>query len=624
MTTPSTSIVKGSATNAAAGAAIPESQGVLSVVLGKEAPMPLVAGQVNKIKAQSGQHFKLVREQADKTSAFAADNVMATEQGNDLVLRYEDGTLVRVEGFFAECADANVCSVNLPGDTAEGFTLSGDSARGVVGEEGTLLYAHGTPDVLRTMAQGEPVLGAALSGLGEAPTVTYLPTSDSLGVGHFTPTMLGLLGAGGAVALAAVDHMTSSSVDTPVLVHDTTAPTLTITNDEATPIGNIAGGSITYTFTFSEGVTGFTAADVVVANGSKGAFTAVSATVYTLVVTPTAGFEGDVTVDVAAGAAQDAAGNNNTAALQSVQAVDMLAPTVASGTAVSVAENTTAATVVYDANANDGEGNDVGITYSIGGVDAAIFSINASTGELTFNSSPNYEAPLDAGANNVYNITITATDLAGNAATQSLATTVTNVAEAGDTVISLGINGNLIAPVQVGSQWIYFWDRSGNGTSSGGDDTLHNVLDGIFNQDINGVQNTTVQNADGAFGTTDVYRYATLNGVKVALLNYGSTLNGSGNANDLGYQNGTAVNSGAQTNSTYSGLLAVWDAFNGSGTGTGTGFGTFNGTPPGWQSYYYWSATPSTSGHVQVDLSSGAAFNLSDTIGNAFIALQVL
>jgi hypothetical protein len=103
---------------------------------------------------------------------------------------------------------------------------------------------------------------------------------------------------------------------------DTKAPTVTVSDDRATT----TNGAITYTFTFSEGVTGFTADDVTVGNGTKGAF-AGSGAVYTLVVTPTAGFEGNVTVDVAASAASDTAGNASTAATQSVQAVDTKAPT---------------------------------------------------------------------------------------------------------------------------------------------------------------------------------------------------------------------------------------------------------------------------------------------------------
>jgi len=110
----------------------------------------------------------------------------------------------------------------------------------------------------------------------------------------------------------------------PTPAADTTAPTVTITDDRA----SITNGAITYTFTFSEAVTGFTAEDVTVSNGAKGAFTAVSSTVYTLVVTPAAGFEGDVIVNVAAGAATDSASNASAAAVQSAQAADTKAPTV--------------------------------------------------------------------------------------------------------------------------------------------------------------------------------------------------------------------------------------------------------------------------------------------------------
>jgi hypothetical protein len=93
-------------------------------------------------------------------------------------------------------------------------------------------------------------------------------------------------------------------------VIDNTAPTVTISDDEA-GTANIAGGDITYTFTFSEPVTGFTADDITVVNGTKGTFTPVSSTEYTLVVTPSPNFEGNLTVDVAGAVAIDAASNPN-------------------------------------------------------------------------------------------------------------------------------------------------------------------------------------------------------------------------------------------------------------------------------------------------------------------------
>ena len=111
---------------------------------------------------------------------------------------------------------------------------------------------------------------------------------------------------------------------------DTLAPSVVITDDEA-GTANIAGGTIIYTFTFSQSVNGFAVADVVVVGGTKaGAFAsgADGSSVYTLVITPNAGFQGNLTVDVAAGVATDLAGNPNTAAPQSVQPVDTLAPSV--------------------------------------------------------------------------------------------------------------------------------------------------------------------------------------------------------------------------------------------------------------------------------------------------------
>ena len=50
-------------------------------------------------------------------------------------------------------------------------------------------------------------------------------------------------------------------------------------------------------------------------------------------------------------------------------------------------------------------------TYSlVGGADLALFAINASTGVLTFVAAPNFEAPTDAGANNVYDVTVQVSD----------------------------------------------------------------------------------------------------------------------------------------------------------------------------------------------------------------------
>jgi VCBS repeat-containing protein len=101
------------------------------------------------------------------------------------------------------------------------------------------------------------------------------------------------------------------------------------------------------------------------------------------------------------------------------------APIFSSSTTFNVAENTTAVGTVV---ATDADLPDQTVTYSItGGADSALFSIDSATGILTFNVAPNYESPIDAGANNVYNVDVTANDNSGSTTVQSIAVTVTPV-----------------------------------------------------------------------------------------------------------------------------------------------------------------------------------------------------
>lgn len=105
-------------------------------------------------------------------------------------------------------------------------------------------------------------------------------------------------------------------------VPDETPPTVVLTSNAEDP----HSGLFTVTATFSEVVTGLTAEDIVVTNGTKGALNG-SGTAYTLDVTPSA--DGAVTVNVAADVATDAATNGNTAATELNVTTDQTAPTVA-------------------------------------------------------------------------------------------------------------------------------------------------------------------------------------------------------------------------------------------------------------------------------------------------------
>jgi len=93
--------------------------------------------------------------------------------------------------------------------------------------------------------------------------------------------------------------------------------------------------------------------------------------------------------------------------------------------ALSMPENTTFVTNVA---ATDPDGPVV-IAYSIaGGADAALFQINQSTGQLAFKTAPDFEAPHDVGSNNVYDVTVRASD-GSLFVDQAVSVTVTDVAD---------------------------------------------------------------------------------------------------------------------------------------------------------------------------------------------------
>ncbi|MFZ2725297.1 MAG: AIDA repeat-containing protein [Methylococcaceae bacterium] len=86
---------------------------------------------------------------------------------------------------------------------------------------------------------------------------------------------------------------------------------------------------------------------------------------------------------------------------------------------VSIDENTTAVTTVQASNV---------ISYAItGGADQTAFSINSSTGALSFINPPDFENPSDSNSNNSYLVEVTASDNNHGSDTQSLTVDVNNL-----------------------------------------------------------------------------------------------------------------------------------------------------------------------------------------------------
>ena len=95
--------------------------------------------------------------------------------------------------------------------------------------------------------------------------------------------------------------------------------------------------------------------------------------------------------------------------------------------AVAIAENGTTVATITASDANAALGDSV--RYSIAATgDGAKFAIDASTGALRFAVAPDFEAPGDANRDNVYDVTVIATDARGATDTQALTVRITDVA----------------------------------------------------------------------------------------------------------------------------------------------------------------------------------------------------
>ncbi|MBL7650163.1 MAG: hypothetical protein JNK74_28695, partial [Candidatus Hydrogenedentes bacterium] len=82
-------------------------------------------------------------------------------------------------------------------------------------------------------------------------------------------------------------------------------------------------------------------------------------------------------------------------------------PLITSSNTANVAENTTAVMTVTATDA-----------------DAAHFQIDASTGALSFITAPDFEAPTDAGGDNIYDVIVQVADDQGSTDTQAISVTV--------------------------------------------------------------------------------------------------------------------------------------------------------------------------------------------------------
>jgi VCBS repeat-containing protein len=373
--------------------------------------------------------------------------------------------------------DAGTAATVLgPAGTAAQVTAANDGVKAAFGLSGDIVTT--TPvsvddsAALPTATAAQKAYGQALAAIAGAETVQAISTGDvlkalsqGLVAGKLSQSSVDMLisgaqtadgqsGGGSFIALTTSIGTGLSGIhissDTGIAANDfitqSAAQTVTATLSQPLAIGNTLWGSVDGGAHWAD-VSAFVSGTTV---------PHVSWTGVTLSGTNTIQFAQTAnSVTSFTGLAKDVLGS---VALQAYS-LDQTAPVFSSAGGVSFAEN--ASTLAYKAVATDTNL----LTYSLAGTDAALFTIdsnsgvvsfNASPNVVSFNASPNFEAPADAGGNNVYELTITATDGAGNSGSHAVAITVTNVNEAPNalssgTTASFAENGTGVAYTAAGT-----------------------------------------------------------------------------------------------------------------------------------------------------------------------------
>lgn len=165
---------------------------------------PLARGESTHVAARAGEHYRVQSTSGDGAVRLE-DDVLAIRRGDDLALRYGDGTEVVLDRFFVECAQSQ-CAVELSAGEAAPQWINGDTVAGATNGNGeALLYAHGDQGTIGTLMQAEGFVASGGSGIGELAGMelaqgqaTYLPAGHGEGAAAMgTPAMIGL----GALAL---------------------------------------------------------------------------------------------------------------------------------------------------------------------------------------------------------------------------------------------------------------------------------------------------------------------------------------------------------------------------------------------------------------------------------------
>jgi hypothetical protein len=294
------------------------------------------------------------------------------------------------------------------------FELYRATAGGAI-TNGTWMHFAATVD-------GSGQMSLYVNGTLAASTAAVVPevgvrTNNFIGKSNWTADAL----FDGAIDNLVIANGAMSASQVAALYAQTNAFTVAESAANGTVLGTVVvsdrDAPDTYTFSLSDSAGGrfAVAADgtITVANGALLDFETTPSHTITVLVTDSGG---------------GTRSENYTVTLTNVNEAPVITSNGGGSTAaVTVVENQTAVTTVTATDVDAG----TTLSYSIvGGADAARFSINASSGVLTFVAAPDFENPNDADADNVYTVTVQVSDGLGGTDTQTVAVTVGNVNEA--------------------------------------------------------------------------------------------------------------------------------------------------------------------------------------------------
>ena len=353
----------------------------------------------------------------------------------------DNATIAPFSGVTVSDADGDNVSIALTYTAANG-TLSGT---GLTGAAGNYTVTAAAPATATANLQG----------------LVFTPTANQVAAGSTVVTTFTLTpndGTANGTADSSTQVTATSVNNNPVITSNGGGATAsTSVNENTTAVTTVTATDVDPATTLTYSITGGADAARFTINSGSGALSFATAPNFESPTDSGGNNVYDVQVTVT---------DNGPGSLTDVQAIAVTVtninenPVISSNgggasASVNAPENQTTVTTV---TATDQDVADL-LTYSItGGADAARFTINGSSGVLTFVSAPNYESPTDGGGNNVYDVQVTVTDNGPGTLTdvQNIAVTVTNVNETpvitsngGGATASTAVNENTIAVTTV-------------------------------------------------------------------------------------------------------------------------------------------------------------------------------